>query len=313
MHDANTANPELHVDRADWRFTPDGDPRGYIQPDTLSELWFHTGTACNLECPFCLEGSRPGDKRIEQLPFDDAKPLIDEAIGLGVEQFSFTGGEPFVDRDFVSILDYALDHRPCMVLTNATKPLDKRLEQVAPLVDKPNALRFRISLDFPNPARHDAGRGEGNFYYALRTARKLHDLGFNVSIARLAEKNEDIALNNKRFAPFLREVGLPEDINFVVFPDFYPPGAHPEGVPHITENCMTTYHDEEARARFMCNFSKMVLKKDGRMRVYACTLVDDDPDYDLGPNLTESMRYRIMLKHHRCFSCFAHGASCSES
>ena len=38
-------------------------PRGYIQPGALRELWFHTGTACNLACPFCLEGSRPGDDR----------------------------------------------------------------------------------------------------------------------------------------------------------------------------------------------------------------------------------------------------------
>ena len=63
----------------------------------------------------------------------------------------------------------------------------------------------------------------------------------------------------------------------------------------------------------MCHFSRFVLKKGGRVRVYACTLVDDEEDYDLGETLTESMRPRIMLKHHRCYSCFAYGASCSES
>ncbi len=45
----------FHIDTQDWRFTPDGDPRGYIQPQSLKELWFHTGTLCNLRCPFCLE------------------------------------------------------------------------------------------------------------------------------------------------------------------------------------------------------------------------------------------------------------------
>ena len=49
------------------------------------------------------------------------------------------------------------------------------------------------------------------------------------------------------------------------------------------------------------------------MRVYACTLVDDDSDYDLGGSLKASKNIRIMLKHHRCYSCFAQGASCSES
>ena len=69
---------------------------GYIQPHALEELWFHTGTTCNLSCPFCLEGSKPGDNRINPITFDDAKPFMDEALTLGIEQFSFTGGEPFL-------------------------------------------------------------------------------------------------------------------------------------------------------------------------------------------------------------------------
>ena len=83
-------------------------------------------------------------------------------------------------------------------------------------------------------------------------------------------------------------------------------------VPDITEDCMTRYHNQETRGAFMCNFSKMLVKKEGRVRVYACTLVDDDPDYDLGGNLRESLAARVMLKHHRCYSCFALGSSCSE-
>jgi len=62
----------------------------------------------------------------------------------------------------------------------------------------------------------------------------------------------------------------------------------------------------------MCAFSKMVVKINGRTRVYACTLVDDDNDYDLGGTLAEASDVRVMLKHHRCYSCFAQGASCSE-
>ena len=83
-------------------------------------------------------------------------------------------------------------------------------------------------------------------------------------------------------------------------------------VPFITEDCMTRYQTEATRAKFMCHYSKMVVKKNGRMRVYACTLVDDDEDYDFGGSLAESMDVRVMLKHHRCYSCFACGASCSE-
>jgi sulfatase maturation enzyme AslB (radical SAM superfamily) len=293
------------------RFTPTGDPRGYIDPHSLRELWFHTGTACNLACPFCLEGSKPGDNRLQRITLRDAKPLIDEAVQLGVEQFSFTGGEPFIVKDFVNILRYAASHRPCLVLTNGTEPVLKRLNQIATLKTTAQPISFRVSIDYPDRARHDAGRGAGNFDLALQGMAALHELGFKVSLARQVETGEDEAAVTAAFRALLRDHSLPEDMTIVAFPDFLTPGAHPQ-VPFVTEHCMTTYHTEATRKDFMCAFSKMVIKKNGRMRIYACTLVDDDESYDLGGTLAESMRQRVMLHHHRCYSCFAYGSSCSE-
>ncbi|MFD2438283.1 radical SAM protein [Modicisalibacter luteus] len=82
--------------RGAWTHTRAGEPRGYVDFQRLDELWLHTGTACNLSCPFCLEGSRPGDGRLDAMRLADVQPFLDEAVELGVKQFSFTGGEPFV-------------------------------------------------------------------------------------------------------------------------------------------------------------------------------------------------------------------------
>jgi molybdenum cofactor biosynthesis enzyme MoaA len=300
-----------HINKADWLKTSKDEARGYIQAGALRELWFHTGTTCNLRCPFCLEGSKPGDNRINPLTLADSKPFIDEALTLGVEQFSFTGGEPFVIPDFVQTLRYALEHRPCLVLTNGTEPVLNRMAQILELRDAPHPVKFRISLDYPDPDRHDAGRGSRNFQRALRCLARLHEYGFDVSIARQRDEGEDVASVDAQFHPWLKSVGLPTDLTIISFPDFLTPGQAAE-VPEITENCMTEHHSETSRAAFMCSYTRFVLKKDGRVRVYACTLVDDDPDYDLGATLTESLVPRVMLRHHRCYSCFAYGASCSD-
>jgi len=300
-----------HLTHTEWLRTPQNDLRGYIDPHNLKELWFHTGTICNLSCPFCLEGSQPGDDRLNRISFEDAKPFIDEGLQLGVEQFSFTGGEPFVNKDIVKILDYALEHCPCLVLTNATQPLKSRLDEVQSLVKKKNALSFRISFDYPDPQEHDAGRGEGSFHLALQTMSELYKMGFSISIARQMEEREKTEEVDSQYQEWFQKAGVPLDTKIVRFPDFLTPGSMPQ-VPHITEKCMTTYHTEETRSHFMCSFSKMVMKRDGKMRVSACTLVDDDLDYDLGENLKEAMERRVMMKHHRCYSCFARGCSCSE-
>ena len=295
----------------EWKVDPNGNPRGYIQPRCLKELWFHTGTVCNLRCSFCFEGSKPGDNRLNFITRAEIEPFVQEALLFGAEQFSFTGGEPFVIPEMVPILDYALDYNPCLVLTNATEPLLNCLYQVAPLVKKPFPLNFRVSLDHSVAEKHDAFRGSGNFELSLKTMGKLHRLGFKVSIARQGTAGEDSEAVNLKYRPLFAGVGLPEDTPIVVFFEFHEPGSHPD-VPRITESCMTTYKTEDDRDQMMCSFSKMVVKQGGRMRVYACTLVDDDLDYDLGATLSEAMDIRVMLKHHRCYTCFANGTSCSE-
>ena len=290
---------------------PNPEPPGYIQPGALRELWFHTGTACNLSCPFCLEGSKPGDGRLQRVTLADVRPFVDEAAALGVEQFSFTGGEPFIVRDFVNILHYASTLKPCLVLTNGTDPVLKRLHQIESLTARPNPVAFRISIDYPDELRHDASRGRGSFGKSGRSLRELHARGFRVSVARQRGADENAAAVDATYRWLFRQHGLPADTRIVAFPDFLAPASRPD-VPTITERCMATHHTAESRRRFMCHFSKMVVKKNGRMRVYACTLVDDDESYDLGATLSETLQMRIYLRHHRCHTCFAQGASCSE-
>lgn len=292
-------------------FTPDAKRRGYIDPGPLRELWFHTGTACNLACPFCLEGSKPGDNRLGRITLQDAQPLLDEAVALGVEQFSFTGGEPFIVKDFINILRYASARKPCLVLTNGTDPLLKRLRQIETLAEQLYPVAFRVSIDYPDETRHDSARGSGSFNKSWQSLRELHKRGFKISLARQMDADEDNNAVTAEYRQLLRQHRLPEDTMIVAFPDFLTPGSH-STVPDITENCMTTYHTEETRHAFMCSFSKMVIKKRGRIRVYACTLVDDDESYDLGGTLAESLAKLIMMRHHRCYSCFAFGSSCSE-
>jgi sulfatase maturation enzyme AslB (radical SAM superfamily) len=296
---------------SDWLQTSSGAARGYIQPHALSELWFHTGTACNLACPFCLEGSKPGDTRLDRITLRAIKPLLHEAVDLGVEQFSFTGGEPFIVRDFVNILAYASRLRPCLVLTNGTDALLKRLNQLDVIQQSPHRVSFRISIDWPDRQRHEQGRGSGTFDQALESIVRLQQRGFNVSLARQAEPNEDTVNLDAEFQRLVQTAGYEGEIRIVAFPDFATPGSDPV-VPAITEDCMTRYQNEASRRQFMCAFSKMVVSKAGSLRVYACTLVDDDEDYDQGSNLRTALQQRVMLKHHRCYSCFKYGASCSE-
>lgn len=290
---------------------PETGETGWIQPHGLEELWFHTGTACNLDCPFCLEGSKPGDNRLQRLALGDVRPLMAAAVALGVRQFSFTGGEPFVVKDMVAILEHGASLKPCLVLTNGSAPVVRRLPQIRKLAGTAHPITFRVSLDYPDEARHDAGRGAGNFRLALHSVGALHKAGFAVSVARQRQPGREESRVDQDFREMLAAERLPQDLRIVSFPDFGTPGEQ-RTVPRITPDCMTRFQNETTRRAFMCAFSKMVVKQGGRMRVYACTLVDDDLRYDQGESLAEALLHRVLLQHHRCYSCFKYGSSCSE-
>ena len=133
--------------------------------------------------------------------------------------FAFTGGEPLILKDIVAILRYCLALRPCLVLTNGTAPLIRRPQHLAQLRGLAHPLRFRVSIDYPDEARHDAGRGFKNFRKALQGLKLLSEGGFDVGITRLQEIGEDAKATAGRYRQLLRKNGLREDLQIVALPD----------------------------------------------------------------------------------------------
>lgn len=267
----------------------------------LTELWIHTGTACNLQCPFCLEGSSPGDTRLDRVRLAELKPFLDEAVALGVQRFCFTGGEPLIVKDIVKILEYALSLKPCLVLSNGTAPLLKRAHQLQLLSAQSQPLSFRISIDYPDARRHDEARGWGNFERAIEGLQVLHAQGFEIGITRQREAHEDSATDTA-WRELLRKARLPATTPIIALPDFGRLGTEP----HLGTPLETT-----DPASLMCSHSRMLVKRAGQLRVYACPFTDDDTRFELGSDLGSAAQASICLQHQRCAQCCRTGASLS--
>lgn len=288
--------------------TPDGQPYGWIEFTQLHELWIHTGTDCNLRCPTCFERAGPGVSRLQAPSLADIMRYANEAQGLGVRQFGLTGGEPFVNNDILPMLEFLSERAPCLVLSNGTEPLLNRLPALRSRALKADALRFRISLDYPDAPRHDAGRGRGALDLALRSIGELLAMDFAVSIARRRDKKEDADAVAAQYKELFIHANLPADIPLISFPDL-----QRDDVSHITGQCVRTYHTPESRKGFMCAYSRMLVRQNNRMRLYSCTLADDDAAFDFGPELSSAIARETFLTHKRCFACFAGGVSCGKT
>jgi GTP 3',8-cyclase len=101
---------------------------------------------CNLRCSYCMppEGLEwlPGP---DLLTDDELVRLVGVAVGLGVTEVRFTGGEPLLRRGVVSIVERvgALSPRPRMSVTTNGIGLAK----VAPALAAAGLDRVNVSLD----------------------------------------------------------------------------------------------------------------------------------------------------------------------
>jgi sulfatase maturation enzyme AslB (radical SAM superfamily) len=269
----------------------------------LRELWLHTGTACNLSCPFCHEASAPGDARIGALLFPQAKHAIDAAVTFGVERFAFTGGEPLILRGILDILAYAQQFRPCLVITNGTAPLLRRPQHLARLREGRHPVSFRVSIDHPDEARHDAGRGLKTFRKALEGLRLLHQAGFEVGVTRLQDPDEDRASIESRFRALFRRQGLPQDLSLLALPELGRPNEAPALMPRSS--------DIEPIVAPACSRSRMAIAVGAGIHYLPCPLVDDEPERSLGDSLASACANPVQPTHRRCKICRTAGVDYS--
>jgi molybdenum cofactor biosynthesis enzyme MoaA len=230
-----------------------------------------------------------------------------EAESLGVKDFYFTGGEPFLNRELSAILADTLRIGPATVLTNAALITAARAAELGSLARGSRySLEMRVSLDGLTANSNDAIRGAGCFDATLLGLHELSGAEFNpiITVTRTWSDEEDAPLR-ERFHAFLREIGLTRP-RVKVLPLFRI-GRETDRtrgyreVERLTEDHMRGYDFWDLQ----CSTSRMVTSRG----VYVCPILIESPAARMGSTLAESLR-SFPLAHGACHTCWATGASC---
>jgi hypothetical protein len=288
--------------------TARGEPRARVALGRLETLWINTGTLCNLACKSCYIESSPTNDSLVYPTLAEILPYLDEAAALGAREIGFTGGEPFMNREAVAMIEAAQARGfEVLVLTNAMRPM-RRFEAALEALPR-DGLTMRVSLDHHSAAVHEAERGAGSWARALDGLRWLEGRGFRTAIAGRQLPGESLEDARVAYVALCRRQGLAAPGGLVLFPAM----DAAADVPEITTACWDILH--VAPAAMMCSSSRMVVKAKGAARphVVACTLLPYDPQFALGPTLADSPR-EVALNHPHCARfCVLGGASCSAS
>ena len=292
--------------------TADGSTRAFIEAKKIKTLWFNTGTLCNIECKNCYIESSPKNDRLVYITFEEVKLFIDEAIdkNLGTKEIGFTGGEPFMNKDVLKMIEYSLSKNfKVLVLSNAMKPMLNKREDLLKINHQD--LTIRVSIDHYQKEKHEEIRGKNTFNVMMEGLKWLNQNNFNYALATrlLWGEQEDQLRDN--FNLFIDKYNLKLDAKskeqLVTFAEM----DEKVDTPEITTACWNLLGKNPDD--IMCSSSRMVVKKKTSLKpsVIACTLLPYEDEFDLGQNLTDSLK-KIYLNHKHCSKfCVLGGSSCS--
>src|SRR6476659_5788589 len=209
------AQPLAKFTDPDWTATRE--KRATVALERLETLWINTGTLCNITCQNCYIESSPSNDRLVYITAAETAAYLDEitAQGLGTREIAFTGGEPFMNPQLLTMLEDALTRGfEVLVLTNAMQPMQRPKTQrgLLALRDRfASRLKLRVSLDHYTPTLHEAERGTRTWAKTIAGLDWLARNGLAVAIAGRTCWNESEEDSRAGYAQLIADRGWPID------------------------------------------------------------------------------------------------------
>ncbi len=280
------------------------------QLESLDELWFQAGgTLCNLSCNHCFISCHPGNDNFGFMDLETIRRYLQESQALGVKEYYFTGGEPFLNRDMLQVLEETLAIGPATVLTNGTVFTPSSIKALRAISEQSlYSLELRVSIDGYSPQTNDPIRGEGTFEKALEGVRMLVEAGFLpiITMAQTWPEEENTRVF-ETFVTTLKETGYQRP-RIKILPTLHLGMEAERSRPYsqaerISEEMMEGYDSNQ----LLCSRSRTVTDRG----VAVCPLLIETPGAHLGDSL-EDASGPFRLDQGACYTCYVHGAICSN-
>jgi AdoMet-dependent heme synthase len=282
-----------------------------VRLESLDELWFQVaGTRCNLECSHCFISCSPSNDKFGYLSLETVRKHLDDSVRHGVREYYFTGGEPFLNKELVPILELTLQYGPATVLTNATFLKPEWIESLRKAEEaSPYCLEFRVSIDGPDPQTNDPIRGEGTFDKAVKGVALLVESGFLpiITMTRVWGEGDDHKVLGQ-FREVLARHGY-RRARLKILPRLKIGAEASRTVGYgrfdrITHELLEDFD----LGQLICNHSRVVTDRG----IAVCPILLDSPEAILGQTLEEADR-DFPLAHGACFTCYQYGAICTNT
>lgn len=196
------------------RHTPENEQTPYAMFTAPLYVAWELTHKCNAQCLHCYSGSGPDACDQHDLTTEEALHVIDQLSEAGVLVLAFSGGEPLLRRDCLSLVQHAVGNGLSVNIgTNGWIVTDRMVAELRDI----GVHSVTVSIDDVEPSSHDQIRGlEGLHARAVDAVRRLVSAGIRVvvgftpmtsnwrsgpAVVRLAHKLGAAAVNLSEYVP----------------------------------------------------------------------------------------------------------------
>jgi len=272
----------------------------------LETLWLQvTGTLCNLTCKHCFITCGPNNASHPMMTATEIRDAVDEAIGFGVREFYFTGGEPFLHPEMDELITFVLERGPLSILTNGLLIDAPRADRLAKMAAaSPYSLDLRISLDGFTADQNDPIRGRGTFEKIITAVTLCAAAGID-PILTITEVVPSTEATLPAFQQLLASAGITRPRLKFLPPLRLGREARRDRGYEDDERLFEGDLLPDEVFSLACGTGRMVTAKG----VYPCPILIEAADARMSDRLADALR-PIQLRHQACYSCHAEGLRC---
>lgn len=136
---------------------------------------------CNLRCFYCMPAEGiVYEPQAHLLSYEEITRLLQVLGSLGFQKVRFTGGEPFLRKDFIKLLERTSeleDYKSIHITSNGTL-LQKHIEKLKAL----GVTNINLSIDSLDKERFHKITRRDDFHKVMETFHKLIKNGFKVKL-----------------------------------------------------------------------------------------------------------------------------------
>lgn len=188
-----------------------------IQWDKLRILVTNT---CNYRCRFCHNEGQEKDNKVVMMSIKSFKQLINFLEDQNLSEINFSGGEPFLHKQIVDMIEYANMHMKCDIscATNLSLITEEQIMRLAK-----TRVKFNIQFPFISEKAFGNSTGTGILCKILEKIKTVKSAGIKIGLNTVIQSvNYDnieemviFALKNELPLKFLPQIGLKGSDNFI--------------------------------------------------------------------------------------------------